>query len=190
MSTSPQPQLVENECAMRGNGYYNDHSALQRVAALFAVELFPDLSKKNDLTLVDYGCSQGANSIAPIKQLLSTFPDGSTAHIVFNDRPYNDFSTLAATIKQHERELDRTGSLTIYPSMVPISFYNPIASPASVDIGVSWSSLNYLEHQPPPLPASDLATLIQQRAIRNAKQAHTDLIKLLRLRATEIKPGG
>ncbi|KAF9728449.1 hypothetical protein PMIN04_012921 [Paraphaeosphaeria minitans] len=190
MSTLSQPRPTENEIAMRGSGYYNKNSSLQHVGALSAVELFPDLSHKSRLTLVDYGCSQGANSIAPIKQLLSTLPDGSSAHIIFNDRPYNDFSALAATIKQHGRELDRNRSLMIFPSMVPISFYNPVTSPTSVDIGVSWSSFNYLEYQQPLLPASDLATLVKQRTTRNAKHAHSDLVKLLRLRAAEIKPGG
>lgn len=44
MFTTSQPLLTENEIAMRGSGYYNKNSALQHVAALSAVELFPDLS--------------------------------------------------------------------------------------------------------------------------------------------------
>lgn len=74
--------------------------------------------------------------------------------------------------------------------MVPVSFYNLVVRPGSIDIGLSWSSFNYLEHQQPLLAASDLSTLVKQRAARNAEQAHSDLVKILQLRAAEIKPGG
>ena len=74
--------------------------------------------------------------------------------------------------------------------MVPVSFFRQIAPDSSVDIGFAWSCLNYLEFQLPPLPSIDLQELARQRAVRNAKAAHVDLVKLLRLRAREIKSGG
>lgn len=74
--------------------------------------------------------------------------------------------------------------------MVPMSFYHQIAPDNSVDIGFAWSCLNYLEFMLPPLPSTDLQELAKQRAVRSAKAAHADMVKLLRLRAREIKSGG
>ena len=74
--------------------------------------------------------------------------------------------------------------------MVPVSFFHQIAPDNSVDIGFAWSSLNYLEFQLPPLPTMDLQELAKLRTVWNAKAAHVDMVKLLRLRAREIKSGG
>ena len=126
----------------------------------------------------------------PIKHLLSSLPTHSTIRLIFNDRPLNDFSTLSKTIKRNEATFSRNGELQIYPSMVPVSFFHQIAPDNSVDIGFAWSSLSYLEFQLPPLPSMDLQELTKQRAVRNAKAAHVDMVKLLRLRAREIKSGG
>lgn len=74
--------------------------------------------------------------------------------------------------------------------MVPMSFFHQIAPDNSVDIGFAWSCLHYLEFLLPPLPSTDLQELAKQRAVRSAKAAHADMVKLLRLRAREIKSGG
>lgn len=71
-----------------------------------------------------------------------------------------------------------------------MSFFHQIAPDNSIDIGFAWSCLNYLEFLLPPLPSTDLQELVKQRAVRSAKAAHVDLVKLLRLRAREIKSGG
>lgn len=181
---------VESEIVMRGDGNYNKNSAIQHIAVMPALEFIPNLSNRKELTLVDYGCSQGANSIIPIKHLLSQLPTHSTIRLIFNDRPPNDFSTLSKTIKRNEATLSRNGELQIYPSMVPVSFFHQIVPDNSVDIGFAWSCLHYLEFLLPPLPSTDLQELVKQRLVRSAKAAHVDLVKLLRLRAREIKSGG
>ncbi|KAL1961841.1 hypothetical protein VTN77DRAFT_1010 [Rasamsonia byssochlamydoides] len=83
---APDP-LRKNEIAMRGSGYYNANSSMQRQAIKPALDLIPDLSHATSVNVVDYCCSQGANSIAPLVKLLSTLPANSTASILFDDTP-------------------------------------------------------------------------------------------------------
>ena len=78
-------------------------------------------------------------------------------------------------MKENWNELTRDGALNVYVSMCPMSFYNQIVANGSVDVGVSWSSLNSLENP-----------LIEG----NVEQAHNDLVKLFKLRAVETSSGG
>ncbi|KAF2494775.1 S-adenosyl-L-methionine-dependent methyltransferase, partial [Lophium mytilinum] len=179
-----------NEVVMRGDGNYNKNSSLQQVAVLPALSLLPSLATHNTSVIVDYGCSQGSSSIIPLKALLATIPSGSSVELIFNDRPENDFTTLSRTIKDRETDLNRNGELLAFPSMVPVSYFNQIVPDNTVDVGMAWSTLNYLETQLPLAPTADLREMAQLRASRNVKQGHADLVKVLTLRAKESKKGG
>lgn len=182
---------VENVICMRGNGYYNKHSGLQFAAMQAALDLLPDVSASKSLTVADYGCSQGSQSVLPLAKLTSQLQPGSDVSVILNDRPENDFSTLGATLSKARLELSQNGRVNVFPLMAPISFFNQIVPSGTVDLGLAWSSLNYLKHEAPPAePGTDFMTAVKERAIRNAVVAHSDLVELLRLRGQEIRPGG
>ena len=78
--------------------------------------------------------------------------------------------------------------------MSPITFYRPVVPSQSVDIALTFSALHYLHArpQPPeqPLEQPPTQTLSQPNEELQAASAHADLVNFLRLRASEVKPGG
>ncbi|ORY05385.1 S-adenosyl-L-methionine-dependent methyltransferase [Clohesyomyces aquaticus] len=190
MATFNAP-LGDNEITMKtGKGNYNEHALLQARAIEPALALLPDLSSHASISIVDYGCSQGSNSLIPLKALLSTLPANSTVSLTLNDQPFNDWNTVSRTLHSREDEITRGGDLKLILNISPNSFYNQVIQDASVDIALSWSALSYLQHYLPTPPFSSLPEMVTRRKQRNTAQAHIDLINLLRLRALEIKKGG
>ncbi|KAJ4129804.1 hypothetical protein NW768_006774 [Fusarium equiseti] len=175
--------------AMRDE-YYNEHCEIQHAAMKAGLDLIPDFSGRENLVVVDYGCAQGANSIEPMKKVISTLSDGATVSLIFEDTPFNDFGSLAKTVSTHFTNTSE--KVFIAPSLVPIGFYQQVVPANSVDLGFSWSSFNYLENTPAiALDATASPTdyaIARHKALATA--AHTDLIKLFKLRAKEIREGG
>ena len=125
-----------------------------------------------------------------MKRVISTLPDGATASLIFEDTPFNDFGSLAKTVSTHFT--DTNDKVFVAPSLVPIDFYRQVVPANSVDLGLSWSSFNYLESTPTiALDATASPTdyaIARHKALATA--AHSDLIKVLKLRAKEIREGG
>ncbi|KAM0212606.1 hypothetical protein ACHAQI_004561 [Fusarium lateritium] len=179
----------EVRIAMREK-HYNENCEIQCAAMKAGLYLIPEFSGRDSLTVVDYGCAQGANSIKPMKNTISTLPDGASASLVFEDTPFNDFGSLAKTVAHYFADTD--SKKFVAPSLVPRGFYQQVVPTSSVDVGFSWSSLNYLE-KTPTVSLDATASPADFAAARHealASAAHTDLIKLLKLRAKEIREGG
>ncbi|KAG5746988.1 hypothetical protein H9Q69_002444 [Fusarium xylarioides] len=175
--------------AMRDK-HYNERSEIQNAAMKAGLDLIPNFSDRDNLVVVDYGTAQGANSIKPIKKVISTLPDGAIASLIFEDTPFNDFGTLAKTVADNFTNHD--SKIQIVPSLVPLGFYQQVVPTAQADIGFYWSSFNYLENIPSvSLDATaSPAEFAVGRHKALAAAAHTDLIKLLKLRAKETRSGG
>ncbi|KAG9253741.1 S-adenosyl-L-methionine-dependent methyltransferase [Emericellopsis atlantica] len=187
MTTQPAPTRI----AMRDE-LYNQYSFIQNAAMRAGLDLIPDFSHKHELAAIDYGCSQGSNSVEPMQKTISTLPQGASAQLVFQDTPYNDFASLNRTVDEHFSPEKAPKDVLLTPHIVPVSFYRQVMPTGFADIGFSWSSLNYLEF---PLNVQLDATMSSQdfatarhNAVAGAGAA--DLVKLLRLRAREIKAGG
>jgi hypothetical protein len=158
-----------------------------------ALHLIPSYPENKSLAVIDYGCSQGANAIEPMKTIVSSLRDGAYANLLFEDTPWNDWSTLAKTINDSTAALSKTDrNVQVFPVLIPVGFYNQVAPSQTVDIGFSWSSFNYLESQPVFRldPAASPADFVAARQKAFAPAAHKDLIKLLKLRAAEIRENG
>ncbi|KAL4789189.1 S-adenosyl-L-methionine-dependent methyltransferase [Aspergillus venezuelensis] len=179
---------VTNQVAMQGKGSYNSNSALQWAAMMEALPLFDsELQSCNGaLTIIEYGASQGANSITPVKHILtqatsSKHPEAPLiATLHFCDRPANDFSALAQTISSTRWP----PSTEVFPAMIPRSFFEPILPPQSVDIGFSLAALHHLNRVPARLSGSPEP---EERRAVFAAQAKQDLHDFLQLRAREFK---
>lgn len=125
-----------------------------------------------------------------MRKAISTLPDNATATLIFEDTPFNDFGTLAKTVAHNISSLE-TKALVV-PSLVPLGFYQQVVPPNSVDVGFSWSSFNYLE-KTPTIRLDATASPADYAVARHkalASAGHTDLIKVLKLRAKEIREGG
>ncbi|PNP60839.1 hypothetical protein FNYG_14459 [Fusarium nygamai] len=175
--------------AMRDK-HYNERSEIQNAAMKAGLDLIPSFSDRDNLVVVDYGTAQGANSIEPVKKAISTLPDGAVASLIFEDTPFNDFGTLAKTVSDNFTNQDST--IQIVPSLVPLGFYQQVVPTGQADIGFSWSSFNYLENS--PAVSLDATASPAEFAVARHKAlaaaAHTDLVKLPKLRAKETRSGG
>ncbi|KAF5019324.1 hypothetical protein F66182_8681 [Fusarium sp. NRRL 66182] len=179
----------QSRIAMRYK-HYNEHCEIQYATVQAGLDLIPSYVDKTNLVVVDYGCAQGANSIEPLEKAISTLADGATASLIFEDTPFNDFGSLARTVAQHFADPDR--SVLVAPSLVPLGFYQQVIPDGHADLGFSWSSFNYLEHMP-SVSLDATASPAEFGAARHkalSAAGHTDLIKILKLRAREIRHGG
>ncbi|KAF7549354.1 hypothetical protein G7Z17_g6440 [Cylindrodendrum hubeiense] len=182
----------QTRIAMRDR-LYNEYSWLQCAAMQAGLALLPRYSDDRSLMIIDYGCGQGANSLQPLNLVLESVPDGATVEILFEDTPFNDFSTLAKTLGRgipYSSLAKR--DVTVFLKMVPTGFYNPIIPQPKADLGISWTSMNYLESQPNVTlnPAATPADFLAAKHEAFAAAAQKDLIKFLKLRANEIRDGG
>jgi hypothetical protein len=76
--------------------------------------------------------------------------------------------------------------------MVPTGFFQQVVPDESIDVGLSWSALNYLSAFPNiSLDATaSPAEFVAARYKALATAGHTDLVQILKKRAREIRPGG
>ncbi|KAF3905993.1 hypothetical protein ABW21_db0203944 [Orbilia brochopaga] len=188
-----------NVFAMKGDNFYNENSGQQYLAMETSLPLFADLDlggfliryleiTGSNVTVVDYGCSQGASSTVAMQKLVSQLPLGSKATLVFNDLPANDFNSL---IKLLPNISPSDSTTTIYTSIAPKSFYNPVVPDCTVDIGFAFSSVHWLREMPQPKLATEgIQEYLLNRAARNDKASHRDLVYFLTLRSHEVKSGG
>ncbi|CAG9950984.1 unnamed protein product [Clonostachys rosea f. rosea IK726] len=177
--------------AMR-DGYYNQHSGLQHAAMCSGLKLIPKLADKQHVTIVDYGCGQGSNSTKLVRQVLDSVSDGTSVEVLLEDTPLNDFSTLSKTLHAEFHQSSAERQISFFPRMIPVGFYNRIVPSQLVDLGVSWSSMNYLKTQPAFTfdPQSTPAEFAAARHKAFSSTARQDLASFMTLRASEIRKGG
>ena len=140
---------------MAGDGFYNAHSPQQaEVAAMSedalrrAVEMLP--ASVNATVIADYGCSQGGNSIRPMRVVLDAMrqrtPIPAPLSVVHCDLPRNDWSTLFETVFGPNSYLD--DHELVFPSAIGRSFYEPLFPEATVAVGWSGTSVLWLSGRP------------------------------------------
>lgn len=121
-----------------------------------------------------------------MKEILKLTNHHSNVQLLFNDRPENDFITLSRNVTGFQWPTE--GSRRVFISMIPQSFYDPVVTPLSVDIGFSLACLHHLDHVDPRPEGQSPVDPERQTALR--QQAKSDLRRFLDLRAEEFVPGG
>ncbi|EWG51635.1 hypothetical protein FVEG_16825 [Fusarium verticillioides 7600] len=134
---------------------------------------------RKTITLADYGSSEGKKKEydPPSCQLYFCLAGLSSATLVFNDTPFNDFSSLTGTIKNNWSSLSQDVRLSISPLMVTLSIFGQVLPDNFVDAGFSFTALHWLQHMPSSWDTSDLA-----------RNAHENLVSFLSARHREIRP--
>ncbi|CAK4086762.1 unnamed protein product [Aphanomyces euteiches] len=196
---------------MEGNGAYNKAAVCQgnlvdimsdllnQAMARFAKNVKP----KTSYCIADLGASQGRNSLSLIQHILrhlqANFPEDAAAPeymILHEDQPSNDYTTLLDTIASPASYVHSFPN--VFNGVISKSFYERLVPAASVDIFVSYISLQWMSHVPTPLPGpiilfDDPECARSLSSVNTAKwrqAGHNDLINFLRLRATELVDNG
>ena len=135
---------------MRGKGVYDRHSEAQgQVMELQAARL-RNAVRHLDLTgpeirVLDYGCGPGRTSIMAFHVILKELQRRGTGLpivAVHNDQTGNDWNGLLANINGQDGYLHDVDHIRVEASIG--SFFEPVASPNPVDLGISFAASHWL----------------------------------------------
>jgi gibberellin A4 carboxyl methyltransferase len=193
---------------MVGHGFYNRNSAPQWAAIEYALPwleaslesmklpLTPDT-----ITLADFGCSEGKNSIAVMQRLLPVLRRRTTRPLatVHSDLATNDFSEMFVNLRVDGRSVLPVES--VYSSAVAGSMYDQLLPPASTCIAMTFNAVGFLSRRPVdrlpgfilangPSATRNIGTVAKEERAIFARQAADDLSAFLTARAAELVPGG
>lgn len=179
--------------------HYNENSVLQAASqrrgnpmlTLMASRAVERLATRasDPIRIVEYGCSGGRNSVAPMRQivtpLLASAP-GTQLECILEDLPTNPWQLA----------MSESAALTgAFPENVRllcagVSFYNPVCANNSVDLAYSYVAAHFLSDSEPL--ASHVMMHEGTTEERRAWEAHAarDWERFLTLRARELKKGG
>ena len=142
-------------------------------------------SFEEPLIIVDYGCSEGENSITLFKQVIQELRKTSqkAVFIFHTDLPQNDWTEFNRVLNNQDKTyltLPNTSSATIGRS-----FFNQLLPNNSVHVAYSAYAFHYLSTKPERLPGD--FSFPHKNFLT---QAFEDFRSLLRLRHRELVKGG
>jgi len=197
-STESEDSRPRATDGMSGHGFYDQHSEAQRdvissqAATLRNAAEVLDLSGE-ELRIVDYGCGPGHNSMAAYRTVIDEVRRrNADINIVamHNDQLGNDWNDLIANVVGPDGYLQHNTNIRVETSVA--SFFRPVASSGTVDFGMSFAAVHWLE-RPAQLasPGTLFFTDLPEPARSTlASTADRDWTTFLRKRAREVKPGG
>jgi hypothetical protein len=182
--------------AMEGGGQYNAHASAQAASATFALDLLraaatsAPVGPAGAVTVVDYGASEGHNSLAPMSAAVAAIREARGADqpvwVVHTDLPDNDFASLFRTVADDPATYRRPG---VYTAAVGRSFYEQLLPTASVGLGWSSIAVHWLRTVPGPLDGFWSTTATADQYGVWARAGAADWGAFLAARATEMQPG-
>jgi hypothetical protein len=186
---------------MEGQGAYNRHAAQQAAGGTWALPLLEQAAKRVPLpppntpaVIVDYGSSQGKNSLRAMQAAISVLRqrlDGQwPISVVHTDLPGNDFSSLFHTLEDDPDSYLRDQP-AVFASAIGRSFYHRLFPENYVTLG--WSA--YAVLWPSRVPALIPGHFYSTRSTGDVLEAFNhqlaeDWRTFLSHRARELRPGG
>ncbi len=146
-------------------------------------------------SLIDYGCSLGANSVLAMSCLIHYIHEKksiNTFNAYHNDLPSNDFNALLKNLCGSTHNYQHIPGCQIFTQLVPSSFFQQVVPDRQVDLGFTIAAAHWLTR----IPDCDyrnaiyLSDVNQQARMALLDQAARDWQSFARARSKEIKPGG
>ncbi|WCJ39326.1 S-adenosyl-L-methionine-dependent methyltransferases superfamily protein [Euphorbia peplus] len=203
------------------NSYFNNSLYEKKViltAKPILEESIADLVSQKSLpeclTLADFGCSSGPNTLLPLWEIIETIDSTCTKfnkkppnlQYFLNDLPGNDFNTIfTSLIPDFHQNLEKEKGSKFEHCLIgamPGNFYGRLFPPNSLHFVHSSSSLHWLSQVPEGLVSdsgiplnkggvfyvTELSPVSVQKAYRD--QFKKDFTKFLKLRSVEMVSGG
>jgi len=187
---------------MEGHGAYNRSSRVQAAGSSPAVALLDKAARQVPLAtapepvvIVDYGSSEGRNSLAPVAVAIGILRERigreRAISVVHTDLPGNDFAALFQTLASDPDSYLRDDP-RVFPAAIGRSFYEQILPDSTVSLGWSSWAIQWLSRVPALIPDQVQVAYSQDAAVRSAfyQQAADDWRCFLVHRAAELRPGG
>ncbi|GAB2183522.1 class I SAM-dependent methyltransferase [Roseibium sp. LAB1] len=202
-----QPVSHATTTGMSGRGFYNANSATQWTAIETILPLIEEAiatlpaDGTGPIGIADYGCSEGRNSIAVMKQALPALLARTERPIqtLHSDLPTNDFSELFRGLRPDGGSV--FGSDRIYSAAIGGSMYDQLCPPQTLHLATTFNAIGFLSCRPvdrlpgyilPNGPSAARANGYVAEEDRHAfaEQAKQDIARYLVVRAKELVPGG
>ena len=187
---------------MEGHGAYSHNSQVQAAGlspglplVAHAAETVALAAGPEPIVIVDYGCSEGRNSLGPIataiKAMRARVDRQRAICVVHNDLPQNDFTTLFQTLASDPQSYLRENP-AVFPYAVGRSFYEQVVPSESVTLGWTSWSVQWLSCVPAPIPDQLQIAFSRDAAAGTAyaRQAAQDWAGFVSLRERELRSGG
>lgn len=196
--------MVENvqfaPSAMQGDGYYNRNSRLQAANLASALPLLAEAAARlrrrpAPITLVDYGASQGRNSMLPVSAAIDALRGSNhqqkPVEVFHVDLPDNDFNSLFAAL-DNPAESYLTGRSGVFTAAIGRSYFEQVLPAGRVDLGWSSNALHWLRSNPVNVPDHGWAIFSKTPEAVAAvdRQLADDWRDFLIARAIELSDGG
>ncbi|QDG76789.1 hypothetical protein [Labrenzia sp. PHM005] len=204
---STAPIAHATTTGMTGGGFYNENSTPQWDAIAAVLPLLEEaatnlpLEGSGPVTLADFGCSEGRNSIAALATAIAALRPLTHLPIqtIHSDLPTNDFSSLLRSLRPDGQSV--FGSPDVYSSIVGGSMFDQLLPAQSLHLATSFNAIGFLSRKPvaqlpgyilPNGPSVARANGFVSEEDRTAftKLAREDIATFLKARAKELVPGG
>jgi hypothetical protein len=197
VSVSQEPRSFYG--AMEAKGAYNRHATIQVGGAALAFPFLEKAAQQIELddqdqpvVIVDYGSSQGKNSLAPMTlaiQNLRPRLQRERPILVFHvDQPSNDFNSLFEVLSSNPDRYSLDDA-NVFPCAIGRSFDEQVLPSGSVHLGWCSYAAIWLRRVPCLIPGHFFPAF-STGAARAAfdKQAAEDWATFLSCRASEMRP--
>ena len=186
--------------AMKAGGFYDSHSkgqanVIRKAHGLMAqaLESVPLPSPSVPFTVVDYGCSEGKNSVAALEFIIEkirTRRAGQPIVSFHNDIPQNNFNALCSHFLEPSY-LSMKSAGPIFSFAAPGSFFEQVLPRDSVHFGISTSAAHWLSGDCTGAVRGHVHHLYGTAAEKKhfAELAARDWLAFLQARAAELKSG-
>jgi hypothetical protein len=193
--------VIATHGVMEGGGSYNLHAKIPAGGGSLALPYLEKAAQscslppgRNAIVIVDYGSSQGKNSLTPlraaIRWLRLRVGNERSIMVVHVDQHANDFNTLFDVLHR-DPERYSVEDTNVFPCAIGRSFYESVFPQGQVDLGWCSYAAVWLRRIPSLIPGHfmSLGCTGDVRAAFDL-QAAEDWRLFLSLRARELRAGG